>query len=1080
MTANVASRPVTRSMANMMMMQQQQANGDATLATDVEMRDANARPQTTTTTSTVRTRRNGETAASVNGISGGTYRGINRYLQDLLQSAVGNLPELVYKISRERGTTNEQALRFLQDEITRLVTRASTEVGAPPPGPVSNDEVARLRAIIEKDRETIEALEAEVNVVKRIFAKNKTNSGEDRRRVAELQAKVCRLQQELRRERRKASRIAVEATEASAANAANVVAQAVNEARASTANAAVVAQPNSQQQQQPQSSSQPEDQSRYYDEARAARLTDELQRSQAELNRARDEWQRQYEELRRDCERERREMNDLRAVLAEQRRRETDEHRRLRDIVQAVYPDASFGTDENEQFDRIVNRLSALLAEYQASADSHAELMQIRDTLQRRVDSLVAEVEKVTSNDTRFAQMIALIRNSERDLVAAIRYREEVTNERMIRLGHVRQRLLEQEMILGQLNLQDVEDPQSDRLPANSLRDVVSLRNTLRQECRQLLTALGIPDTGQCSGTGLLDFADATLRSPSRAAAASRAASVQSNASSSSSTLTAPSRGTTAPTGTPIRLGSALSLLPPNMQVEVRGPVDQEAQRNVENLARSLNDARLRMTRIRTPEINVQLMLSELNMYVAEQQQLDNALRRVSSVRSVVLPYEPSPIPAIQLPPSPQRPPIGTVVSGENASAFQLAAGSSNGNTGLAAPSPFVPIRATPDLEQPPDARVIELLSNVRRGGSGNGGISVAPTLSTIAEQTSPTYGTRSEANVGSPAQAATVPPVNGNANTNTVVEAMVLGDDPNGPPDMMRFEDIVANAVGDYTASRNGDLLNLDDPYDGATTSNNSNAATAVASTSLLDNTIRTPVPGGLPPTPGASLDLLTTDQAQQQPQPQRSNFPSPLNTSTPLPEQQQQRPSSAGRPSSSRSSDYDRETAAAVAALEETIRQAEQADSSGTRAVSPTQDSRPSAPLVMRRRRNSQTRRESMSSVTGGGGSSLRGGGNSTNSVEQPLFVDGARATSRSASRASSSAAAEQRARNRSRSRSPLGSPVFLGEQEIPSVPTPQSIDGADMYEFEVEQRGGGGGSSDESESEYDEAVVVPPITF
>lgn len=1001
---------MTRSFANRL------ANGVASTssADDVEMRDVT---------------RNGTNGG---GGGGAAYRGINRYLQDVLQATVGNLPELVYRISRERNTTNEQALRFLQDEITRLVSRASAEVGAPlPPGSASDAEIARLRAVIEKDRETIEALEAEVSVVKRIFAKNRQGTcAEDRRRVAELQAKVCQLQQELRRERRKASRAAVLATEAAASSSANRVAEAVNEARRS-------AQPETTAQPGPQSSTSTSSSERYYDEARAARLADELQRTQAELNRARETYERRYAELRNDCDRERRETNELRSLLAEQRRRESDEHRRLREIVLAVYPDAPLGaSDDAEQFDRIVSRLSALLAEYQSSTDSYAELAQIRDSLQRRVDALVGDVERLTRNDTRFAQMIALIRDSERELVAAIRYRDEVTNERLIRLGHVRQRILEQEMILRQLNMQDVEDPASDRLPPG-LSNVVALRNTLRQECRQLLAALGIPDNGQCTGAGLLDYVDVTLRAPSRASTrlGSRAGTAMSAASTSSSTITAPSiaaggseageamqteRSTTPPPRTPIRLGSALSVLPPNLLIDVRGPVDQEAQRNVENAARVLNDARLRMTRIRTPETNLQVMLNELNMYVAEQQQLDNAMRRAASVRSLALPYEPAVSPQAttlpSLPPEVQQPQPTEQQEPQQSSSPQTTTTSAVGTViteqndprpRLTAESPFVPIRATPSIDHPPDARVVELLSNVRSGGgrsTTSTTVSVPPGLPTIAEQRTPT------------------PPQQQSA-----VEGTSSRQQNNGSsllPDLMRFEDIVAHAAPSSGDGNGGDLLNLD-PY-----------ADFRPSTA---QSVRTPR-SSVPPTPGATL------------------FPNL---------------------SGSNEDEYGRETAAAVQALQQSI--ASPAESSRTETesqearanvVASTEDTRPAAPGAIRTRGRGRTQRRVEASPQGG----------VTETVEtdnEASDVGGRITRSMSRSRSMSVTDTEQPARSqrdRSRSRSPImNRTVFVPEEDIPSVPTPQSIAGSELYEFDY-----GTGDGNQSSDENDEAVVVPTFTF
>lgn len=1097
------------------------STADAAFASaDVEMQDAstgirNSNQSNGYSNYYLRNGRHGN-GSSANG-SAAPYRGINRYLQDLLQTAVGNLPELVFNISRERGISNEEAMRFLQDEITRLVTRVSTEVGVQPPGPVSDSEVAKLRATIERDRETIEALEAEVNVVKRIFSKNKDVGRQERRKVSDLQAKVCRLQQELKKERERVARQAEEAIEAAASSSANVVAAAVNEARSNAASLS---------------------------ESRARQLEADLLDSRAQLERARADWQHEYENLRTNCERERQEMNALRVLLAEQRRKNSAEHRRLREIVVAVYPDVAANRDDSaEHFDLIVSRLSAMLNDYQTSADAYAELENVRDALEQRVRTLTSDLERVTQNDTRFEQIVSLVRNSENELAAAIRRREEVTNERMYRLSHVRQRLVETEMLMRRLGLQEYEDPTDPRLTP-SQANIVIARNNLRQECVQLLQALGVRDIGQISGEAVVEQANVVLRSPSRAA--SRA-------------------------GTPLpsRLGEqspgSLAVVPANLAVEARAPVDQDSQREVEMYSRNVHDARLRMSRMRSEDAVVQQMLGELSVYLAEQQQLDRALQRVAHVRSLAT-YDPALISSTSRVPIVTGP---TVPSNSVNASPQYDSGSSSAESDTAtamdamseqqqplnndsrprpSPSPFVPIAAEEPspLERPPDFRVVQLLSSVRRGGTSTG-VSVQPNLSTIEEnETRPATELTFDdivaeatngANLANVVTDTSLPQQNNrDLETPSFINALAPSSTSNGSPiathELLQGSPALAVADAMRRAALGGGSSTAGTPAP----RNNGTPAPETDVTPALGSDVTSVPVSGVTSTPvnigGASNAAETLSASPNLEANTQYNVTSDADALAALEESIRRSaydfeayvPSTVASAAETRDSPLvvrlrshrGRETTAsaatvrrgAVAENEETV-DSEDAEVArvNTVASSPTQatvarpasraarrpgsrlsqrvlsrassvrsvaraPSRSSQRLASRARAASNVSSNSeTTNVADNGSSELP---NVTEPIAQQSNTE--RVTrSRSRQRQVSESDTNEPPRRRERSRSPLAAAVFVDEQEIGNVPTPQSVTATETYEFAVEED-----EYDDNYSDNDEAVNVPAIRF
>lgn len=109
---------------------------------------------------------------------------INVYLQNVIQASVGNLPELISRIADERRVTNDEAIRYIQSEILRVLNGENGGGGK-----------------TEKHDELVDSLRAEIQFIKEVYNRNVADNRDDKRRISALKAEVNRLERELRTNR---------------------------------------------------------------------------------------------------------------------------------------------------------------------------------------------------------------------------------------------------------------------------------------------------------------------------------------------------------------------------------------------------------------------------------------------------------------------------------------------------------------------------------------------------------------------------------------------------------------------------------------------------------------------------------------------------------------------------------------------------------------------------------------------------------------------------------------------------------------------------------------------------------------
>lgn len=109
---------------------------------------------------------------------------INAYLQNVIQASVGNLPELISRIADERRITNDEAIRYIQTEIVRVLNTGGGG-GRSSGGP----------------DDLVDSLRAEIQFIKEVYNRNVAENRDDKRRISSLKAEVNRLERELRTNR---------------------------------------------------------------------------------------------------------------------------------------------------------------------------------------------------------------------------------------------------------------------------------------------------------------------------------------------------------------------------------------------------------------------------------------------------------------------------------------------------------------------------------------------------------------------------------------------------------------------------------------------------------------------------------------------------------------------------------------------------------------------------------------------------------------------------------------------------------------------------------------------------------------
>lgn len=110
---------------------------------------------------------------------------INVYLQNVIQASVGNLPELISRIAEERRVSNDEAIRYIQTEIVRVLNAGAGNGNARSDG---SDEL-------------VDSLRAEIQFIKEVYNRNVADNRDDKRRISTLKAEVNRLERELRANR---------------------------------------------------------------------------------------------------------------------------------------------------------------------------------------------------------------------------------------------------------------------------------------------------------------------------------------------------------------------------------------------------------------------------------------------------------------------------------------------------------------------------------------------------------------------------------------------------------------------------------------------------------------------------------------------------------------------------------------------------------------------------------------------------------------------------------------------------------------------------------------------------------------
>lgn len=108
---------------------------------------------------------------------------VNVYLQNVIQASVGNLPELISRIADERRVSNDEAIRYIQSEIVRVLNTDGS--GSRSSG---HDEL-------------VDSLRAEIQFIKEVYNRNVADNRDDKRRISSLKAEVNRLERELRANR---------------------------------------------------------------------------------------------------------------------------------------------------------------------------------------------------------------------------------------------------------------------------------------------------------------------------------------------------------------------------------------------------------------------------------------------------------------------------------------------------------------------------------------------------------------------------------------------------------------------------------------------------------------------------------------------------------------------------------------------------------------------------------------------------------------------------------------------------------------------------------------------------------------